>query len=1061
MLNKIARPKLKKDMLKLRRLFKRLDASIDASAIWIAGEAGSGKTSLIASYLSEKKISTLWYEIDASDEDLSNFFYYFSQAAELLIDPQGPSLPLLTREYLQGVDTFVFRYFENLFQRLNSPTWIVLDNFQDLPDGSLLIEKLVEIIPQIPAGFKLVIVSRHVPHPRMARLRANRLLHYIDGKQLVLSIDECRRLAKTLGAKWSEKELVDIHRLTKGWVAGLILYSFHFSSPHGAKKTPSGEVPASVFDYFGSEVLESCDEHTKQFLMQTAHLPHMTLEYAKRLTKLDAETIIELLLRQHFFLEQQQLETEIYHYHPLFRDFLLQQSSRRLTKVSLTDLKNHAALILEENGNADEAIHLYCQTRNVKRLSDLILSKASLLSKQGRTNTLRRWISHLPPKVINETPWLLFWMGICLLSNDKRGSQKFLIRAFYLFKKTEDLIGQINSWSVLVETFLMIRAFYKELDKWIIEGQRLEKVIPNEMNPNIAGRFAYAFLLALSLRSPGHALIYHAQERCEKLIPHCTDKQILSLLGCYLFMSHIWLGQMNRAGNLLKQFKPIAEHPDASIMTRLNIKICLCIYYFMIGRWSEGHRIVEETMQIGEQTGIHIYDFVVMAYGAYSGPLSGNMEMAEVYRKRLEGLLSPSAVADTGQYHFIMAMFFLFAKDWVRAKFHSDKTIKLAETSGAPRPMALSLILQATLYLEQGQLENVEDTLNRISQLDVQQQSGIIFFQCALLRADFAFCCNSRSEMIGHLNAAFTDLANNGMVIPVGLSRKRLAVLCAEALLAEIEPVLVSEFIERLQLVPPLSHSVGSRWPWPIKIYTLGGLKIISSGKPLRLSKKHPKKPLEFLKLLICQNGRKLSRDVFIDQLWPDTDGDRSVQNFDTTLHRLRKFLGFTQSVLLENSRLTLNPTVCWVDAWHFESIIRQAESESTPKACEKLLTRALGIYSGPFDGIGDPQSMIFGYAESLKGKWINAIIELGRLTSERNQIDFAVHLFEDALALDGTLERLYRELIALLNENNRRTEAELWVNRYKIMLAEMGMLPSRAAMAIFEKLKATRTDVK
>ncbi len=50
-----------------RRLFSLLDKMENASAVWLSGPAGSGKTSLIASYLADRKIPAMWYRIDTDD----------------------------------------------------------------------------------------------------------------------------------------------------------------------------------------------------------------------------------------------------------------------------------------------------------------------------------------------------------------------------------------------------------------------------------------------------------------------------------------------------------------------------------------------------------------------------------------------------------------------------------------------------------------------------------------------------------------------------------------------------------------------------------------------------------------------------------------------------------------------------------------------------------------------------------------------------------------------------------------------------------------------------------
>jgi LuxR family maltose regulon positive regulatory protein len=66
------------------RLFNRLDGLADHPITWISSPAGSGKTTLIASYLKARGIPTLWYRVDEADADIATFFYYMAEAAKNL-----------------------------------------------------------------------------------------------------------------------------------------------------------------------------------------------------------------------------------------------------------------------------------------------------------------------------------------------------------------------------------------------------------------------------------------------------------------------------------------------------------------------------------------------------------------------------------------------------------------------------------------------------------------------------------------------------------------------------------------------------------------------------------------------------------------------------------------------------------------------------------------------------------------------------------------------------------------------------------------------------------------
>jgi len=96
---KITRPRVT-GVFPRTRLFSLLDGYLDSPGVWISAPAGSGKTTLAASYLKEKKLPSIWYQMDEGDADTATFFYYMGKAAAKAV-PRKSLLPLLTPEYLQ------------------------------------------------------------------------------------------------------------------------------------------------------------------------------------------------------------------------------------------------------------------------------------------------------------------------------------------------------------------------------------------------------------------------------------------------------------------------------------------------------------------------------------------------------------------------------------------------------------------------------------------------------------------------------------------------------------------------------------------------------------------------------------------------------------------------------------------------------------------------------------------------------------------------------------------------------------------------------------------------
>ena len=55
--------------------------------------AGTGKTTLAASYVTERDLTCLWYRIDPEDNDLASFFHYLALTAHQAIGEKFKPLP--------------------------------------------------------------------------------------------------------------------------------------------------------------------------------------------------------------------------------------------------------------------------------------------------------------------------------------------------------------------------------------------------------------------------------------------------------------------------------------------------------------------------------------------------------------------------------------------------------------------------------------------------------------------------------------------------------------------------------------------------------------------------------------------------------------------------------------------------------------------------------------------------------------------------------------------------------------------------------------------------------
>ena len=144
------------------RVFALLDSYRETDVTWVSGPAGSGKTTLVASYLDNRRLPAVWYKMDAGDSDLATFFFCLGRAFQRFLPADSQPLPLLTPEYLHGVDAFAIRFLEQIATFPCAPKIIVIDNYHEAPQDAEIHLVLSKAFVNLPAGMTFIVVSREL-----------------------------------------------------------------------------------------------------------------------------------------------------------------------------------------------------------------------------------------------------------------------------------------------------------------------------------------------------------------------------------------------------------------------------------------------------------------------------------------------------------------------------------------------------------------------------------------------------------------------------------------------------------------------------------------------------------------------------------------------------------------------------------------------------------------------------------------------------------------------------------------------------------------------------------
>jgi len=541
---KLTRPALSSVLLR-ERLFTRLDDARAAKGVWISAPPGAGKTTLLASYLDRRGLPCLWYQSDAGDGDVATFFYYLGLGGRQAAPRARRSLPLFTPEHAAGLPAFSRRFFRELCARLKPPCLLVFDNYQDVPADSRVHEALREGLEGIPQGVQVAVLSRSSPPQELARHRANQSLALMQWDELRLTGEEAANFACLRGATKPAPAALE---RAQGWAAGLVLL-LEGGSDAPAETQMSQAAPEAVFDYFAGEIFRRAERKTQDFLMESAFLPRMSPLTAVALTaRHDAERILEDLARSNYFTTRHYQPQRHYQYHPLFREFLLARARESYAEHRLEALQTDAAKLLEESGMVDDAAELYREAQDWEGLARITLASAPQLTRQGRVETVRRWLDALPASVVENSPWLLYWAGECRIMSDAPASRPWFERALAAFRERRDATGVFLSWIREVASFrLDPTADMRLLDPWIELFDDLLREYHEFPSPEIEAGATVSMLLVLIQSQPQNLAMRRWEQRAVALLQAKLSPTAKVELGVLLLIYHCMMGDYAQA----------------------------------------------------------------------------------------------------------------------------------------------------------------------------------------------------------------------------------------------------------------------------------------------------------------------------------------------------------------------------------------------------------------------------------------------------------------------------------------------------------------------------------
>lgn len=1068
-LAKITAPQ-SKNVYKRKRLFKELDIAREKHAvIWISSPAGSGKTTLVASYLQQKKIKPLWYQVDEGDTDPASFFYYLGLLSKQ-VAALKKALPLLTAEYHQGIPAFARNYFREFFTRITDPSVVVFDNYQ-LADTNKEFQECVNIaLEQIPPHIQIIIISRLQPDQAYSRLLATESIMEIGWDKIQLADDEYSGIVKVLAntTKIPAAVVSNFQRYSKGWVTGLVLL---LQQGHSPIQDIANEIEAidvddefenqeALFNYFASEILSNTDKVTQGFLYQTALLSIFTPSVAKDLTGISqAKRILIQLVSNNFFTVRHGFIKVSFEYHPLFRQFLLNRLESHYENSELDEIKIKAGYILAESGQFDMAVKLFIETQNWQALSNIIIKQADQLNKQGRDHVLQNALDALPTEIRQQNPWLLYWHGMVRLHIHSDSAYPYFVSSYHLFKQSKDSAGIYRSWLGIAESLFFSLDDYAPAITWIKEFEEMRKTFKTYPNQEVKGRIALSIVSLLTFADPKYDTFQNWITSAERAFKYIPNSEVKCFAGATLGRYYTFFGKNSKIHEIAKVLKPISQSEKVLPFARLLAHWTLTTDAWQFGNLDEALVYAEKGLAFEKEAGINVVNIWMLSVSIMTYLAKGNVIESDNVIQRIFNVANMNHALESNHVHMLSAWFQVLNNNYDIAEEQIHLSVLDSKKMHAPFFESTTHVAYAQVLIFQNKYDKAEEQLQIAIELDKRMDNLMVTqWYISYVHAWLYLKRNNRLKAKIYLQMMFSKGQNHGFQTTTFWFPEVMSLLSYEALDSNIEISQVKKFIRQHQLQIPSDQPPIDAWPYPIKIYTLGRFSLLSDDEPQTLTSKSAQKPMALLKCLIAFGGRQVSQEKINEALWPDAEGDSARRNFDTTLFRLRKLLNHDQALVLKEGLLSLDSSYVWADNWALERLLSQLEryEKSADKSQILILQEKLFLlYKGDFLSVEADRSWSIVLKERLRNRMLKCLLQLGNFWQEQKQFDQAEKCYEKGLTLNPLHEQFYQQLMQMhVNQGNNAQMAATYEQCRKILSTTLGVMPSEQTTVIYQNLE-------
>jgi LuxR family maltose regulon positive regulatory protein len=345
-------PELPTSYVHRPQLLKVLEQAKALPLVLVSAPAGTGKTSLVAEWVTrgEGPGATGWISFEDGDAK-------FWQLVIECLDRLGLSIPDQNGDAAADISLGKpgLMALAGVIAGLPGRLSIIIDGYEMI---SLELAREVDFLLQHTLGkLRFIFVGRVDPVLPLYRYRLADTLLEIRAADLAFSDEEAAQLMRLSGVALSKTAVHDVNERVRGWAAGLRFAARALATKDDPEQSAATVVAQTgdINEYLIGEVLDAQTPEVRCFLLDTCVIDTLFPELVEDLAGARVVHTLGELARLNAFIEPVPDRSGSYRYYPFFRDLLRAQLAYE-SPQRMVELHHRAARWFERQGLPDLAI---------------------------------------------------------------------------------------------------------------------------------------------------------------------------------------------------------------------------------------------------------------------------------------------------------------------------------------------------------------------------------------------------------------------------------------------------------------------------------------------------------------------------------------------------------------------------------------------------------------------------------------------------------------------------------------------------------------------------------